>query len=196
MDAFIAMIMAFAGSWEPRGWAFCMGQLLAISQNSPLFSLLGVAYGGDGVTTFGLPDLRGRAPIGQGQAPGFSQYYIGQNGGAETVMLTLDNLPSHTHSADVSNLVITPSATTAAGTTNVPGPTLVHAALPATGVGPTASTIKGYAVKNASTTLAPATVAGSVAIGMAGNNMPLATHDPYLVVTYVIALQGIYPSRN
>ena len=196
MDAFMAMIMAFAGSWEPRGWAFCMGQLIAISQNSPLFSLLGVAYGGDGVSTFGLPDLRGRAPIGQGQAPGLSQYYIGQKGGAETVMLTFDNLPSHTHSADVSTLIITPSASTAAGTTNVPGPALVPAALPATGVGPTASTIKGYAAKNGSTTLAPATVAGSVNIGIAGNNIPLATQDPYLVINYVIALEGIYPSRN
>ncbi|SFD61487.1 Microcystin-dependent protein [Chitinophaga sp. CF118] len=196
MEPFVAMIMAFAGNYAPRGWAFCMGQLVSIAQNQPLFSLIGTTYGGDGQTTFALPDLRGRALIGQGQAPGRSNYDLGQTGGAESVILTLNNLPSHTHTADVSTLVVTPSASTATGTTNIPGPTLVPAALPQTGSGPTASTIKGYAVKNGSTTLAADTVTGNVTIGLTGSNTPVATQDPYLAISYVIAFEGVYPSRN
>ncbi|GAA3936096.1 phage tail protein [Chitinophaga oryziterrae] len=197
MDSpFLAMIMAFAGSFAPRGWMMCAGQLLAIAQNPALFSLLGTFYGGDGVQTYGLPDLRGRTPIGQGQGPGLSNYVLGQTGGAESVILTLNNLPSHTHTADASTLVVTPSASTATGTTNIPGPTLVPAGLPQTGVGPTASTIKGYAVKNGSTTLAAGTVTGSVTIGLTGNNTAVAIQDPYLVITYAIATIGIFPSRN
>jgi microcystin-dependent protein len=193
---FLAMILAFAGNFAPRGWLMCAGQLLSIAQNNALFSLLGTTYGGDGQNTFALPDLRGRTPIGQGQAPGRANYALGQTGGAESVILTFNNLPSHTHTADVSTLVVTPSASTATGTTNIPGPTLVPAGLPQTGSGPTASTIKGYAVKNGSTTLAADTVTGSVTIGLTGNNMPVATQDPYLVITYAIATSGIFPSRN
>jgi microcystin-dependent protein len=196
MDAFIALICAFGGNYAPRGWAFCYGQLVSISQNSALFTLLGTSFGGDGQTTFGLPDLRGRGLIGQGQAPGRANYYLGQTGGAESVVLTLDNLPSHTHTADVSTLIVTPSASTATGTTNIPGPTLVPAGLPQTGVGPTASTIKGYAVKNGSTTLAAGTVTGSLTINANGNNVAVATQDPYLAISYIIALEGIFPSRN
>jgi microcystin-dependent protein len=197
MDSpFLAMIIAFAGSFAPRGWTFCMGQLLSISQNTPLFSLLGTTYGGDGQTTFGLPDLRGRTPIGQGQGPDLSNYVLGQKGGTESVILTLNNLPAHTHIADTSTLIVTPSASTAVATTNVPGPTLVPAILPTIGGGPSATPINGYAVKNGSTTLAAGTVTGNVTIGLTGNNIPVATQDPYLVITYAIALQGIFPSRN
>lgn len=196
MEAFLALICAFGGNFAPRGWAFCYGQLLSISQNSPLFTLLGTTYGGDGMTTFGLPDLRGRSLIGQGQGIGRPNYVLGQTGGAESVILTLNNLPAHTHTADASTLIVTPSASTATGTTNIPGPTLVPAGLPQTGVGPTASTIKGYAVKNDSTTLAAGTVTGSVTIGATGSGAAVATQDPYLAISYIIALEGIFPSRN
>jgi microcystin-dependent protein len=196
MEPFMALICAFGGNFAPRGWAYCYGQLMSIAQNSALFSLLGTTYGGDGQTTFGLPDLRGRALIGNGQGPGLSNYELGQTGGAESVILTLNNLPSHSHTADVSTLIVTPSASTATGTTNIPGPTLVPAALPQTGSGPTASTIKGYVVKNNSTTLAADTVSGVVTIGITGNNQAVSIQDPYLAISYIIATEGIYPSRN
>ena len=101
MDPMLASIMIFAGNFAPRGWAFCDGQLLAISANSALFSLLGTTYGGDGRTTFGLPDLRGRAAIGPRHGPGLSNYALGQRGGVETVTLNITQIPSHTHLATV-----------------------------------------------------------------------------------------------
>jgi microcystin-dependent protein len=97
MEPFIGQIMLFAGNFAPRGWALCNGQLLAIAQYSALFSILGTTYGGNGQTTFALPDLRGRAPIHFGQGPGLSNYDLGQHGGAESVTLTPANLPPHTH---------------------------------------------------------------------------------------------------
>jgi len=196
MDPFMAMIMAFAGNYAPAGWAMCFGQLLAISSNAALFSLVGTAYGGNGTSTFGLPDLRGRTPIGQGQGPGLSNYSWGQTGGSESVILSLNNLPSHTHTADASSLVVTPSASTAAGTTNTPGPTLVPAVLPIIGGGPSATPMKGYAVKNNSTTLAADTVTGGVVIGLTGSGLPVSILNPYVAITYAIATQGIYPTRN
>jgi len=192
----MAMIMAFAGNYAPAGWAMCFGQLLAISSNAALFSLVGTAYGGNGTSTFGLPDLRGRTPIGQGQGPGLSNYSWGQTGGSESVILSLNNLPSHTHTADASSLVVTPSASTAAGTTNTPGPTLVPAVLPIIGGGPSATPMKGYAVKNNSTTLAADTVTGGVVIGLTGSGLPVSILNPYVAITYAIATQGIYPTRN
>ncbi len=97
MDQYIGQLMLFAGNFAPRGWAFCHGQLLSIAQNSALFSLLGTTYGGDGQTTFGVPDLRGRAPIGMGQGPGLSNITQGQQGGAAAVTLTTAQMPAHSH---------------------------------------------------------------------------------------------------
>jgi microcystin-dependent protein len=193
MEAFLALICAFGGNFAPRGWAICIGQLLPIAQNTALFSLLGTTYGGDGVTTYGLPDLRGRAPIGTGQNPTGSNFVIGQFSGTEQATLTISNIPLHNHPVDA-NLVVTPSASTAVATTATPGPTLVPAVLPTIGGGPSATPIKGYAVKNGSTTLAADTVSGSV--GFAGGGLPFGTMNPYLAVTYIIATTGIFPSRN
>lgn len=106
MDAFIGMLALTGYNFAPRGWAFCHGQLLSISEHSALFSLLGTTYGGNGQTTFGLPDLRGRAPIGFGQGPGLQPYGLGQAGGSETVTLTPSHVPPHTHNV--------PTAATAA----------------------------------------------------------------------------------
>lgn len=189
----MALIFAFAGNYNPRGWLLCFGQLMSISQNSALFSLVGTTYGGDGQTTFGLPDLRGRAPIGAGQAPGLQSYNLGQNGGTETVTLTIQNMPMHIHPVDA-NLIVTPSATTAAGTSAVPGPTLVPSLLPTIGGGPSATSIKGYGVANGSTTMAASAVSGNV--GIAGGSQPTGIRNPYLAVNYIICAEGIYPSRN
>ncbi|KRS10186.1 hypothetical protein XM53_22310, partial [Roseovarius atlanticus] len=100
-DPFIGQIVLFGGNFAPRNWAFCDGQLVAISQNSALFSILGTTYGGDGRTTFGLPDLRGRVPIGPRQGPGLTFYREGQKGGAEDVTLTQAEMPSHSHATNV-----------------------------------------------------------------------------------------------
>ncbi|SFO49791.1 Microcystin-dependent protein [Chitinophaga sp. YR627] len=195
MDSFMGIIFLFGESFAPNGWALCDGREIPISQNEALYSLLGTTYGGDGVTSFALPDLRGRTPIGMGQGPGLSNYMQGQIGGTETRTLLITNLPAHNH-ATVSNLTINPAASTAVGTTNIPGSTLVEAALPNIGSGPTAQPIKGYAVADNTAIMAPATVSGSVTIGVTGGSQPFDVLSPYLAVNYAIALYGIYPSRN
>ncbi|MCW5517436.1 phage tail protein [Muriicola sp. Z0-33] len=166
MEPFIGQIQAFGFNFAPRGWALCDGSLLAISSNEALFSLLGTIYGGDGRTTFGLPDLRGRAPMHFGTGPGFSTRTIGQRGGSETNVIGVNNMPSHNHaiaamaegdSDDPTGNVVAGDGTNAFGTTSD-----ISAA-------PTANTGGGQAV----------------------NNM-----QPYLVVNYCIALTGVYPSRN
>lgn len=171
VDPLLGQISMFAGNFAPRGWALCDGQLLAISSNTALFSLLGTTYGGDGRTTFALPDLRGRAPIHEGQGPGLSDKRLGQRGGAEQVILQVSNLPSHTHSLN---------ASTATGTSNVPTGN-VHA--------DTSVFDKEYA------TTANTAMSGT-AIGNTGGNIPVSIVQPYLTINYIIALQGTFPSRN
>jgi microcystin-dependent protein len=171
VDPLLGQISMFAGNFAPRGWALCDGQLLLIDQNQRLFSILGTTYGGDGRTTFALPDLRGRAPIHEGQGPGLSDKRLGQRGGAEQVILQVSNLPSHTHSLN---------ASTATGTSNVPTGN-VHA--------DTSVFDKEYA------TTANTAMSGT-AIGNTGGNIPVSIVQPYLTINYIIALQGTFPSRN
>jgi microcystin-dependent protein len=111
MDPFIGQLMLFAGNFAPRGWAFCNGQLLPINQNTALFSLLGTTYGGDGRNTFGLPDLRGRVPIGMGQGPGFANIQQGEMAGSPTVTLTSAQMPAHNHAVDMSKTEVNINAT-------------------------------------------------------------------------------------
>jgi microcystin-dependent protein len=166
-EPFLAEVRIFPYNFAPRGWAFCDGQLLAIAQNTALFSLVGTIYGGNGITTFALPNLQGRTPIGQGQGPGLSSYEVGETGGVETVTLTAQELPSHTHSL---------RAVSGAATTGVPGGTVA----PATG---------GSAV------YAPAqNLVAMAPIGGAG--APHPNRQPYTVLNFCIAVQGIFPSRN
>jgi microcystin-dependent protein len=196
MEPYLAMIMLFGGNFAIRGWAMCWGQIMSIAQNTAVFSLLGTTYGGDGQTTFALPDLRGRAPIGWGQGPGLSNYSLGQVTGTENTTLLINNMPAHNHVGTLSGGTVTNSASTAAGTTNIPGPTLVPAMLPTIGSGPGATPIKGYKAQDNTTTLAPGTVSGTVTIGIAGGNQPFSILNPSLALTYLIALEGIFPSRN
>lgn len=196
METLMAFIALFGGNFAPRGWMFCQGQILSIAQNSALFSLLGITYGGNGQTTFALPDLRGRAPIGAGQGPGLPPYQYGQLGGAPTTTLLITNMPAHNHLATVNGLQATPAASTAAATTNIPGPSLVPAVLPRIGSGPSATSIKGYAPADNTTTLAAGTVTGSVTIEVAGGSQPFSIQNPYLAMNYIIAVEGIFPSRN
>lgn len=172
-----------------------MGQIMSIAQNTALFSLLGTTFGGNGQTTFGLPDLRGRTPIGTGQGPGLPNVNLGEISGAPTHTLIITEMPAHNHVA-VPTLTASPSASTAAATTNTPAAGLVPAVLPRMGSGPAATTINGYAPKDDTTSLAPGAVTGSITVGIAGGSQPFSIMQPYLGMNYIIAIEGIFPSRN
>lgn len=172
-DPFIGEIKMFGGNFAPSGYAKCDGQLLSISQNSALFSLLGTYYGGDGRTTFGLPDFRGRVPMNSGQGAGLSNRPLGEKSGSETNTLTSANLPSHTHP-------VSPPANASEGQRVEP-----DSNYPAAGEEPT----KPYA-PGTDTNLA------TFDTGASGNNTPVNNVQPYQVVTFIIALVGIYPSRS
>jgi microcystin-dependent protein len=172
-EPFVGEIRMFAGNFAPRGWALCDGQLLAVSQNDALFSLLGTIYGGDGRTTFGLPDLRGRIPVHAGTGPGLSQRRLGAKGGAENVTLTTNQLPPHRHNVKSLNFVgdsdggNNPDAQSVAAGTN-------------------------------SRTYGEQFDAG-FSINSIGNTGGSRSHDnimPSLCINYIIALVGIYPSRT
>lgn len=175
-EPYIGEIILFGGTFAIRGYAECNGQLLAISQNSALFSLLGTVYGGDGRTTFGLPDLRGRAPLHRGQGAGLSNRRLGETGGAEQVTLNTNDLPNHTHAAAL------PVSTDAADATAPSGNVL--------GVQPDArGTVPVYSTGNRDASM-PVTM-GATGNSQAHNNMP-----PFAVVSYQIALLGLFPSRS
>jgi microcystin-dependent protein len=167
---FLGEIRMFGGNFAPRGNAMCNGQLLAISQNTALFSLLGTFYGGDGKTTFALPDLRGRSPMHQGQGPGLSQRDIGEVAGEENVTLLSTEMPSHTHQV---------MAVGSAGNNTSPA-----------GNSWASSTTRPYSNQAPNTTMAPQ------ALSIAGGSQPHNNLQPFLVVTFIIALQGIFPARN
>jgi microcystin-dependent protein len=171
-EPFIGEIALFAGNFAPVGWAFCDGRTLQISQYQALYSLLGVTYGGDGRTTFALPDLRGRAPISFGQGPGLSLYPLGQKGGSETTTLTTAQMPAHTHPLNASTL----PADQAAPTGN------------ALAVNPARSSAMYHAVPTN-------TALHQTAIGVAGGTQPIDNRQPYLAINYIIALEGFYPER-
>ncbi|MGJ8678059.1 MAG: phage tail protein [Akkermansiaceae bacterium] len=197
MTPFIAQIMMFGGNFAPRGWAFCDGQLLAISSNTALFSLIGTYYGGDGRTTFALPDLRGRVPIHPGNGPGLSSYQIGQKGGGESKILTGSNIPSHTHPATSTavNTVthdLTMKTSSEAEERSPDG--LVLAA--------TAASIYGEAGAGLMETGAvagtiTATTEVTTTVGNnPGGNIPIEIIQPFSCVNFIIALQGVFPSRS
>ncbi|MFK8059181.1 MAG: phage tail protein [Polaribacter sp.] len=200
MEPFIAQIMMFGGNFAPRGWAFCDGQLLPISQNQALFSLIGTIYGGDGRTTFALPDLRGRAPIHPGSGPGLTPRKVGQRIGTEYNVLNITQLPSHNHAAAVSNINVGVElkASSAAATTQTP----VNGASLAAGnevTGRTTSPVQIYNEATPDITLNGVTstaVGGTVTVGNTGGNQAVNNMQPSLGLNYIIALQGIFPSRS
>ena len=183
-DAYIGQIEAFAFAYAPRGWAQCAGQVMAINQNQALFALLGTTFGGDGRTTFGLPDLRGRLAMGQGSGPGLTPRVIGEKGGEETHQLNVSEIPLHTHAVA--------AAATADTTKNTssPGKAVVLSKTTGEAQGGDSLTINLYAADaNPNQPLAPE------AIGTTGG-MPHENRMPYLGVNLCICLQGIFPSRN
>jgi microcystin-dependent protein len=168
--AFIGEIMLVPYNFAPRGWAFCQGQILAIAQNTALFSLLGTTYGGNGQTTFALPDLRGRCAISSGQGPGLSSYTLGEVTGVEAVTLQSTQLPPHSHTVNA----LDDDAGTSIPTNSVPANIAA----------------KGYANKAPNTTMSPNMITGG------GGNQPHNNIQPLLVLNYCIALQGLFPPRN
>lgn len=170
MDPFVAEIRMFAGNFPPKGWAYCNGQLLPISQNTALFSLLGTFYGGDGKSTFALPDLQGSAPLQCGQGPGLSARFLGEQSGVPTVTLLTSEMPSHTHQAQAKSSLgnsQTPAAMTWAGSNNA----------------------KQYV------NTAPNIAMSPLAMAITGSSFPHNNMQPYLAVNFIIALQGVFPAR-
>ncbi len=165
---FLAEIRIMSFNFAPRGWALCNGQLLPINQNQALFSLLGTTYGGNGQTTFALPDLRSRAPLHFGQGTGLTFRNLGETGGAETHTLQSAEMPAHSHLVSVSNAP--GAATTPAG--------------------------NFFAANRGGYSDTPSTALHSGAVGVAGGSQAHANLSPYLTLSFCIALQGIFPSRN
>jgi microcystin-dependent protein len=168
---FVGEVRLFAGNFAPAGWAFCDGSLYPISENETLFALIGTTYGGDGQVTFAMPDLRGRVPVHQGFGPGLSGRTMGERGGTETVTLTAAQMPAHTHAL---------RASSAAATGSAPG----GAVLAATGA------VNSYG----SGTPTQAMAAG--AVSAQGGNQPHENMAPFLTVSYIISLFGIFPQRT
>jgi microcystin-dependent protein len=171
-EPFVGEIRMFGGNFAPRGFAFCNGQLLAVASNDALFSLLGTIYGGDGRTTFGLPDLRGRIPIHAGAGPGLTPHGMGDTGGTETNSLSQEQLPDHTH--------------TLVGTTNFASDNSPAGNLPAVTAGADIYSTDG-------TTVTPM---DSQMVGATGSSGAVGNLMPFTCVNFIIALSGVYPSRS
>lgn len=169
-DPFVAEIRIFAGNFAPKGWATCDGQILPLSQNTALFSLLGTTYGGDGKSNFALPNLQGRAGLHFGQGPGLTQRLLGESGGSQTIALQQTQIPAHTHSLQAVNDL--------ADSSN-PGGSLARAV-----------NLRPYVAATPNTAMSPQ------AVGVAGGSQPHNNLQPYLVLLFIIALQGIFPPRG
>ena len=179
MDPLLGQIILFAGNFAPRDWAFCHGQHLAISQNAALFAILGTMYGGDGRTTFALPDLRGRVPIGAGHGPGLTDRGQGTTGGAEAHTLTSAQMPSHTHAAQLDLFGSSDRAITGAPGGNVPA---------------TSGRTDIYAPAN--NPVAMDSGAAQATVAAEGGGQPHNNMQPYCALNYIICLYGIFPSRS
>lgn len=179
-ECFVGEIRMFAGNYNPEGWVFCDGSMLSIAQNQALYTLIGTIYGGDGVTQFGIPDMRGRLPVGQGTGPSINPKTIGQKAGEETHTLVIAELPAHTHQV---------VATTALATGQTPSTTMIYGAVQPSG------TVTGLYTQSLPPTNATVVQFDAKAVTSTGNNMP---HDNVMVTTaisFIMATTGLFPSR-
>jgi microcystin-dependent protein len=181
MNPYLGQITTFGGNYAPVGWAFCNGQLMSISQNAALFALLGTYFGGDGISTFALPNLQSAFPVHQGAGPGLTPYGLGEIGGVPDVRLLLNNLPMHMHAF---NATKTPATSASIANTLLPGaPPVANAEFYAVQAAPPAPPLTYHTM-----------AAG--ACGPGGQNLPHSNLMPSLCITFIIALNGIFPSRN
>jgi microcystin-dependent protein len=180
-NPFLAEIRIFPFNFAPKGWAFCDGQILPLSQNTALFSLLGTTYGGDGKSNFALPNLQGNAPMHPGQGPGLSLHDLGETGGSDTVSLLESEIPSHTHSAGGNQGTAMLAATGLSGAASPAGHTW-------------GSALKGHGSLYASP--AANNVTMGQALTIAGGDQPHNNLMPYLTLNFCIALQGVFPPRT
>lgn len=188
MEDYIGVVKIFAGNFAPRGWMLCQGQTLAISPNTALFSILGTTYGGNGQTTFVLPDLRGRAPIGVGQGPGLNNNYVlGEPAGTQGAYILIGNMPAHNHTA-TSTLAL--NASDAAATVAVP---VAGNALGA-GKDVNSDPVSMYTTSAPNIPLAGGSV--TTTVGSNGGSQPLSILQPLLGVNYIICVSGYFPTRN
>lgn len=176
-EPFLGEIIMFGGNFAPRQWALCDGQLIPINQNQALFAILGTTYGGDGRTTFALPDMRGRVPMHAGNGPGLTNRRLGEKSGQEQVTLNINNMPSHSHTAVANAVQPVGNSNDAAGN------------YWADDAGVSSAT---YHTGPANTTMN----ANAVQVGNAGGSQPHNNLQPYLCVNFIICVQGIFPSRN
>ena len=197
MEGTIGEIRMFAGNFAPRYWAYCDGRLISISSNTAFFSILGTTYGGNGSTTFAVPDLRGRVAVGTGAGPGLSTVQLGQMSGTETVTLLSTQIPAHTHTAIAGtggSGTATLNAVTANGNTQSPSGNYLAASRTASVASYIASGTTA-AMNAGSITLSNIT-AGAPTIGITGGSQPHSNMQPYLGMNYVICMMGIFPSRD
>ena len=189
-EPFLGEVIMFGGNFAPRNWAFCDGQLLPIQQHQALFSILGTIYGGDGQTTFALPDLRGRVPVGAGQGTGLTNHPLGQKSGWETVALTESDMPAHTHEGDVSMSATLSGHAGSNADSAQPWPGTVLSNNQAI-VG-----VNTYSDSEANLTEIGGVASLNVTVDSAGGGQPHENRQPLLAVNYIIALFGIFPPRN
>jgi microcystin-dependent protein len=173
-EPFIGQIILFAGNFAPRNWMFCQGQTLSISQNTALFSILGTTYGGDGINTFQLPDLRGRVPVNPGQGIGLSNYVLGQATGSEQVTLAMNQMPIHNHT-----VAVNPGA----GNISTPNGNFIAANPSRT-------------VENFNTASTANAFLNATSVQQAGGSQPHSNVQPVLALNYIIAIFGTFPARN
>lgn len=196
MEGTLAEIRMFAGNFAPRNWAYCQGQLLAISSNQALFSLLGTTYGGDGRTTFGLPDLRGRVAVGTGRGTGLSDVKLGAKGGFEHTTLTEAQIPAHTHAAALSN--VTGSAVLNANSGNGSETSATGNYVASTPDGRNSQTTFATSADTvmASDAVELTSLSATVNVGITGGSQSIDLRQPQLGMNYIICMVGTFPSRS
>jgi len=189
MEGTIGEIRMFAGNFAPKNWAFCQGQLIAIQSNTALFSILGTYYGGNGTTTFGLPNLQGRTAVGAGQGPGLTDYVLGEMTGTENISLIITEMPAHTHNV-ILGMTATLSARCVGDDGTVPTPVNNFPAITTSNPyspGPPDSAMGAQSM----------TLTGTITqVGVTGKSMPHNNLQPLLAMNYIVCMYGVYPARN
>ncbi|ANF83608.1 Phage tail collar [Pseudomonas antarctica] len=195
MEVFLGTIQPFAFNFAPQGWALCEGQILSLNQYQALFALIGTTYGGNGTQNFGLPNLQGRLPIGQGNGVNLSPRVVGEFSGTESVTATLANLPTHTHGT-TTLAASTAVQLTSAVSNPVTTPTATNAYIGASGTGPGSASIYSDQQGANPVTLKGVNTTLTGTIAPAGQGLPMGTMNPFLVINFSIALTGLFPSRG